>query len=75
VVLLERAKLGKEPLSSYKNFTAPSTFEKCEQKCSPSEKMNGNCQVFANSRREILPPLLLADGRYLGISQQLSYTL
>jgi hypothetical protein len=30
--------------------------------------------IFANSRREILPPLLLAGGGYLGISQRLSYT-
>jgi hypothetical protein len=37
--------------------------------------MNRNCHVFANSCWEILPPLLLADNGYLGISQQLSDTL
>ncbi len=37
--------------------------------------MNGNCQVFADSHWAILSPLLLAGGWYLGISQQLSYTL
>jgi hypothetical protein len=30
---------------------------------------------FADSRWEILPPLLLAGSRYLGISQRLTYTL
>ncbi len=56
-------------------FTAPSTFNKCEQKHGPSEKRDGNCHIFANSHWEILPPLLLAGCRYLGISQRLSYTL
>jgi hypothetical protein len=37
--------------------------------------MNENCHVFANSCRAILLPLLLANGGYLGISQQLAYTL
>jgi hypothetical protein len=37
--------------------------------------MNGNCHGFANRRWAILPPLLMAIGVYLGISQQLSYTL
>jgi hypothetical protein len=61
VVRLERAKMGEEPLSFLKKiFTAPLTFKKCEQKHSPSEKRDGNCHVFANSRWEILPPLLLA---------------
>jgi hypothetical protein len=75
VVGLERAIKGKEPLSILKIFTAPSTFKKCEQKHFPSEKRDGNCHVFANSRWEILPPLLLAGCRFLGISQRLSYTL
>jgi hypothetical protein len=75
MVRLKRAIIGKEPLSIFTVFTAPSTFNKCEQKHSPSEKRDGNCHVFANSRWEILPPLLLAGCRYLGISQRLSYTL
>jgi hypothetical protein len=33
------------------------------------------CHVFANSRWAILPPLLLADSGFLGISQRLSCTL
>jgi hypothetical protein len=37
--------------------------------------MSRNCHVFAHSRWAILPPLLLADGGYLDISQLLSYTL
>ncbi len=37
--------------------------------------MNRNCHVFADSHWAVLPPLLLADSRYLGISQRLSYTL
>jgi hypothetical protein len=37
--------------------------------------MNRNCHVFANCCWEILPPLLLANNGYLGISQQLSATL
>jgi hypothetical protein len=40
-----------------------------EQKCSASEEMNGNCHWA------MLPPVLLAGSWYLGISQQLSYTL
>jgi hypothetical protein len=71
---LERAKIGKEPLSITNFFTALSTFNKCEQKRCPSEKRDGNCYVFANSHWEILPLLLMAYGRYLGISQRLSYT-
>jgi hypothetical protein len=39
---LERAKIGKEPLSILKFFTDPSTFNKCEQKSGPSEKRDGN---------------------------------
>jgi hypothetical protein len=35
--------------------------------------MNGNFHVFVDSRWAILPPLLLAGGWYLGISQRLSY--
>ncbi len=68
VVWLERAKIGKELLRFKNIFTAPTTFNKCEQKRGPLEQRDGNCHVFANSRWEILPPLLLAGGRYLGIS-------
>jgi hypothetical protein len=50
------------------------TFNKYEQKRSPSEQRDGNCHVFANSHWEILAPLLLTGGGYLGISQRLSYT-
>jgi hypothetical protein len=49
VMWLKRAKIGKEPLS-IKNFsTAPSTFNKCEQKHGPSEQRDGNSHVFAKS--------------------------
>jgi hypothetical protein len=41
-----------------------------KQKCSASEEINGSYHVFANSRWAIL-----ADGRYLDISQLLSYIL
>jgi hypothetical protein len=37
--------------------------------------MNGNCLFLADSCWAILPPLLLVGSGYLGISQQLSYTL
>jgi hypothetical protein len=46
-----------------------------KHKFSSSEEINGYCHIFADSRCAILPPLPLAGGRYLGISQQLSYTL
>jgi hypothetical protein len=72
---LERAKIGKEPLSILNIFHSSFDFKKCGQKGDPSEKMDRNCHVFANSRWEILPPLLFAGWRYLGISQRLSYTL
>jgi hypothetical protein len=74
VVWLERAKIGEETLSVFKIFTASATFNKCKQKRSSSEEINGNCYVFANSRWAILPALLLANSRYLGISQRLSNT-
>jgi hypothetical protein len=64
----------KRAIEHKKFFSAPSTFNKCEQKRSPSEKRDGSCHVFANSRWKILPPFLLAGCRYLGISQRLSYT-
>ncbi len=37
-----------------KILTAPLTFNKCEQKCGPSGKRDGNCNVLADSRWEIL---------------------
>jgi hypothetical protein len=43
------------------------TFHNCKQKCGASEKGDGNCHVFANSRWAIQPPLLLADGGYFVI--------
>ncbi len=33
---------------------APSKVKKCQQKRGPSEKRDGNCQVLADSRWEIL---------------------
>jgi hypothetical protein len=50
-------------------------FNKRKQKHSSSEEINGNCDVFANSRWAILPALLLANSGNLGISQRLSNTL
>jgi hypothetical protein len=47
--------------------TVPSTFNKCKQNRSASEKRDGHCHIFANSCWAILPPLLLADGWYFGI--------
>jgi hypothetical protein len=73
LVWLERTKIGKEPLSILNILTAPLTFNKCEQKCGRLGKRDGNCQIYANSRWEMLPPLLLAGCRYLGISQRLVY--
>jgi hypothetical protein len=35
---LKRAKIGEEPLAVFKISTAPSTFNKCKQKCSTPEK-------------------------------------
>jgi hypothetical protein len=60
VAWLERAKIGKEPLSIFTFFTAPSTFNKCEQKSGLSEKRDN----FPEAAKE---PLC--------ISQRLSYTL
>jgi hypothetical protein len=68
VVWLKRAKIEVELLSVKKILTAPSTLHKGKQK-------HRACRFFANSRWAILPPLLLADSRYLGISQQFSYIL
>jgi hypothetical protein len=73
--MVGRAKIGKESLSILNIFHSSFDLKKYEQKCGPSEKMDGNCHVFANSRWEILPPLLLAGWSYLGISQRLSNTL
>jgi hypothetical protein len=52
--MVERAKIGEKPLSIKKTFTTPSTFDKCKQKRSASEKIDGNCHVFANSHWAIL---------------------
>jgi hypothetical protein len=46
---LERAKIGEELLSILKFSTAPSTFSKCKEKHSGSEKRDGSFHVFANS--------------------------
>jgi hypothetical protein len=51
---LEREKIRKEPLSIKKIFTAPSTFNKREQKRGLSEKRDGNCHVLAGSPWEML---------------------
>ncbi len=37
--------------------------------------MKGNYHIFADRCWALIPPLLLAGGWYLGISQGLSYTL
>jgi hypothetical protein len=71
--MVGKSKNRQELLSILKICTAPSTFNKCGKKYGPSEKSDENCYVFANSHWEILPPLLLAGGGYLGISQGLSY--
>jgi hypothetical protein len=74
--MVGKNKNSKRAAEHIKKFlTPPLTFNKCEQKCGLSGKRNGNCHVFANSHWEMLPPLLLSGCRYLGISQQLSYTL
>jgi hypothetical protein len=75
VIWLERAKIGEEPLSIFKFSTASSNFNKCKQKCSISEEINGNCHVLVNSHWAVLHPLLLANSEYMGISQRLSDTL
>jgi hypothetical protein len=72
--MVGKNKNRKRAAEHFKNF-APLTFNKCEQKCDPSEKRDGNSHIFANNHWEMLPPLLLAGCRYLGIFQQLSYTL
>jgi hypothetical protein len=40
----------------------------------PFREKGWKLPLLANSRWEIIPPLLLAGGGYLGISQWLSYT-
>jgi hypothetical protein len=72
---LESANIGGEPLSVIEIFHSSLHFNKCKQKSGPLEIRGGNHHVFADNRWTVLPSLLLADGCYLGISQQLSNTL
>jgi hypothetical protein len=60
-VSLARANIGEEQLSVFKVFHSSFDYV-CKQKCGASEKRNGNCHVFANSRWAILPFLLLTHG-------------
>jgi hypothetical protein len=48
---------------------------KVKQKCSASQKRDGNFHVFANNRWAIPSPLILDDSGFLGIYQRLSYNL
>jgi hypothetical protein len=74
--MVGKSKNWKRAAEHLKKFSQlPLSYKKRKQKCSPSEKKDGNCHVFANSRWEIFPLLTLAGCRYLGISQRLSYTL
>jgi hypothetical protein len=41
---------------------APSTFNKCKEKCDIEEKRDLNCHVFGDSRWAFLPFFLLASG-------------
>jgi hypothetical protein len=49
-MVFNRSVLGEEPLMVLTFSNAPSNFKKC----SPSEKRDGNCQVLADSRWEML---------------------
>jgi hypothetical protein len=62
--MVEKSKKGEEPL---KVSSTSATFHHYKPKRSSSEKREGNCHIFANSRWAILPPLLLADCGYLGL--------
>jgi hypothetical protein len=66
--------MGEETLSDFLNFPRPLRLLINVNYNAASEKMDGNCNVFANSRWAILPSLLLADVYYLGISSRLSNT-
>jgi hypothetical protein len=58
-----------------KFFKMSLMFYEDKHKCSASEKINGNCHAFADSRWAMRPSLLLTDSEYLGISQCLSNIL
>jgi hypothetical protein len=75
VVWLQRAKEGKEPLSILKIFHSFFDLINVNRNAALQRKGMEICHIFANSCWTILPPLLLADSRYLGISQGLSDTI
>jgi hypothetical protein len=71
----DRKYFGEEPLRVFKIFSMCLWFFiDINRNAAPSEEMNGNCHVLANSHWAILPPLLLAGSGYLGISQRLPIT-